>query len=576
MAFQPEEVLDAARLDRAVRNLCQAFGVTELRPFQSQAGQNILLGIDTILDIPTGGGKTLAFFLPLFYHIDSLDAIDQCKKILLVVGPLNALLESQAKDLNTRGIPAVSLSSTGTGNDEQTDLFQKMEDLAANKYRVAFLGPETALGTKFHSKVLRAKEFRKNVLSLVLDEAHCVTEWGTDDFRPQFAQLATLRSRLPSGVPVLAASATLPPEVAADIRSKMGFGSDSRTISISNAKPNVALSVRTLVHPQKTYADLLELFPPDIKCREDFRQTLIYVNSRQEAEQIQDFARKHRPDFIPEEAIEFYHRFIDDERKEYLQQAIDSSLLLVSSATDALGLGMNFRFVRRVFIWLTTRTFLSLVQKIGRCVRNMAVLGEVIVFLTGASIKRYLVELEIGGDEPQAVEEPDLEESVPEMENAPMDRDAAIEDDESGPEDVVDELPATAVPQRKRKKRFGKKEKLTPLQLRDRRYLFLFLTTTKCRWIPWNEFFGNDKKEPPLFSAPSGARCCDNCHPDRFPVPTIHLSKTAARVFRGPAKIPDEIVDAVCTRLRLLRKELVERDYPRQSIITGKLWLALF
>ncbi|KAJ7579542.1 P-loop containing nucleoside triphosphate hydrolase protein [Mycena floridula] len=178
-----------------MENLCKVFGVPELRPFQVQAGENILRGIDTILDIPTGDGKTLGFFLPFFYHIKSLETIEQCEKVLLVVGPLTALLDSQAKDLTSRGIPAISLTSAGTSKEDQADLYKKMKDLGSGKYRVGFLGPETAIGTAFHSRVLRAPKFRKNILGLVVDEAHCITEWGTEDFRPEFAQLSTLRSR---------------------------------------------------------------------------------------------------------------------------------------------------------------------------------------------------------------------------------------------------------------------------------------------------------------------------------------------------------------------------------------------
>ncbi|KAJ7576749.1 P-loop containing nucleoside triphosphate hydrolase protein [Mycena floridula] len=350
MAYHPEAQLDPERLLSALENLCKVFGVPSLRYFQTQASQNILLGIDTVLDILTGGGKTLAFYLTLFYYIDSLDSIEDCKKIIL--------------------------------------------DLAANKYRVGFLGPETAVGVDFHSKVLREEDFSHNVIAVIVDEAHCISEWGTDDFRPEFAQIASLRSRLPCGVPFLAASATLPPEVCADIKSKLGFSSESKTIAVSNAKPNVALSVCTLVHPRKDYADLLTLFPPDLTRVEDFPQTLIYVNSHLEAEYIQDFARQNRPECIPKESIEFYHRFIDEKRKEHLQDAIMSGRLLISSATDALGLGMNFRFVRCVILWLSPRTFLSLIQKIGRCVRNMTELGEVIVFITRASLKQYVIELD--------------------------------------------------------------------------------------------------------------------------------------------------------------------------------------
>ncbi len=84
----------------------------------------------------------------------------------------------------------------------------------------------------------------------------------------------------------MAASATVPHDVISEIQDKLGFGQDFQTISVSNNKPNVALSVRTLQHPRDTFADLLFLFPRSGTSANDFIQTLIYVNSCQEAERI--------------------------------------------------------------------------------------------------------------------------------------------------------------------------------------------------------------------------------------------------------------------------------------------------
>ncbi|KAJ7579371.1 P-loop containing nucleoside triphosphate hydrolase protein, partial [Mycena floridula] len=166
--------------------LCKTFGIDSLRPFQEKAGQNSLQGIDTILDIPTGGGKTLAFFYSLFYYLGDLDNISLCQKIVLVIGLISALLESQVQSLLSKGIPAVALTSTEDKEDES--LLERMK-VCANKYRIGFIGPEMALRAKFQSLVLKSEKFYENVVQLVIDEAHCITEWGSDDFRPAFAEL---------------------------------------------------------------------------------------------------------------------------------------------------------------------------------------------------------------------------------------------------------------------------------------------------------------------------------------------------------------------------------------------------
>lgn len=146
-------------------------------------------------------------------------------------------------------------------------------------------------------------------MELVIDESHSASEWG-EDFRPEYAELGKLLARLPSGLPVLLASATMPENVIHDVLFKVGLPQDSARVAVSNAKHNVALSVRILQHPSNTYADLLALFPTEKNG--GFCQTLIYVNSRSEAEEIQDFLRRNCPEHISTDAIEFYHRNLTD------------------------------------------------------------------------------------------------------------------------------------------------------------------------------------------------------------------------------------------------------------------------
>ncbi|KAJ7688875.1 P-loop containing nucleoside triphosphate hydrolase protein [Mycena rosella] len=349
MPFKPLVELDPVKLENALRNICAIFNPG---------------------------------------NIDN-----ECQKIILVVGPLTALMESQAADLTQKGIPAVAISSTSENPD------QLLKNLAENKYRVALISPEMAISSKFHSTVLSSELFSNNIISLVIDEAHCISEWGNNDFRPDFSNLHILLGRVQSGLPVIATSATMPKD-----------------------------------HPQDTFADLMALFLPDTKGPEDFAQTLIYVQGRTTAEKIQDFLRRNTPEEIAEQAFEFYHRHIDKGQKKVIQDRINDGSLRGIAATDALGMGMDFNRIMRVILWLSPKSFLSLVQRIGRCGRAAELLGEAILYVTSAVYMAYEIELEILKGDLSDAEEDDTDGSV-EPPDAPaegeqVDRDAAVEVEE--------------------------------------------------------------------------------------------------------------------------------------------------
>ncbi|KAE9383071.1 P-loop containing nucleoside triphosphate hydrolase protein, partial [Gymnopus androsaceus JB14] len=369
--------------------------------------------------------------------------------------------------------------------------------------------------------------------------------WG-DDFRTEYGQLGKLLARLPSGLPVLLASATMPEEVIKDILFKVGLTPECERVAVSNAKYNVALSIRILQHPTTTYADLFSLFPTGEN--EEFPQTIIYVNSRTEAEQIQDFLRRHRPSHMPEDAFEFYHRNITETRKEYIQKGLQSGKLRCVIATDALGMGMDFRSIVRVVLWHEPLSFLSLIQKIGRCVRQLHDIGEAILFITKAAYRKHSVVVEAER------ESDDEEEAGESTDGIEIDRIAAIDREEA----------EVAVPQRGRKKKAQ-----SALQARDQMFLSLFIATSKCRREPWDEFFSNQGKML-LFERRPEVRCCDNCQPDKFPVEKIQLSypfPTRAPRTKRPS---EELLNEVTVALRRWRTDVIQRDYPNQSIITGR------
>ncbi|KAJ7143113.1 hypothetical protein C8R43DRAFT_1130902 [Mycena crocata] len=108
------------------------------------------------------------------------------------------------------------------------------QDAGNNKYRIVLVSPETATSSKFHELVLvNTKSFSENIICLNIDEGHCISEWGNDDFQPEYSKLHILLARMPSGLPVVVASATMPRDVILDILAKLRLRADCARVLAS-------------------------------------------------------------------------------------------------------------------------------------------------------------------------------------------------------------------------------------------------------------------------------------------------------------------------------------------------------
>ncbi|KAK7027517.1 DEAD (Asp-Glu-Ala-Asp) box polypeptide 59 [Paramarasmius palmivorus] len=377
----------------------------------------------------------------------------------MVISPLNALMASQVKELAERGIPAVSLGDEGI---DYKDLFQREG-----------------------KKITGIKK---------------IAEQGSS------------------------ADSIGDHEVINAILLKLGLPLNTSQVAVSNTKLNVTLLVRIMQQPQNTYADLLSLFPPgDAQGPESFPQTLIYVNSRVEAEGIQDFLHSHCPEAIPTTAFEFYHRHIDDSRKQGIQESLRTGEHHGIPTTDALGMGMDFCNVKRVVLWHAPRSFLSLVQKVGRCVCNAAELGKAILFVTKNAYAHHLAELDTDEVILEPSDQANEEDGIPEEQDIATDA-APTQPDCIAAIDAVDpELMTT-----------GNE----------------FVTTVS---LP--------------FPRPLGGLCCDNCTPENFPVETIVPKYPyPTRACQAP-KSSKELCTAVKAALYSWREVLIETEYSRQFTV---------
>ena len=185
--------------------------------------------------------------------------------------------------------------------------------------------------------MLSSPGFFKRLCAVIVDEAHCISDWG-GSFRPDYASLGLIRDRIPRKVPVMAASATLPDHVLEDVRKGLQIYRDCKMVQITNNRPNIALSVRVMEHPEESKADLRCTIPNGAQKREDIPIAIIYMNLRNECEHTVDKLRSWLPPGIPPECIVFYHAKIGSARKREIEIQLQEGRIRIVVCTEAMGM----------------------------------------------------------------------------------------------------------------------------------------------------------------------------------------------------------------------------------------------
>ncbi len=182
--------------------LKNTFGYDEFRPLQQEIIENILGRKDTLVIMPTGGGKSLCYQIPALIF----------EELTVVVSPLISLMKDQVEQLTALGVGAVVLNSTLSFEEYG----QNISRILRNDVRLLYLAPETLLMPK-----TLAMLSSRRVDCIAIDEAHCISEWG-HDFRPEYRQMVTVRNQFPRAVCV-ALTATATPRVQKDIQHCLNF-----------------------------------------------------------------------------------------------------------------------------------------------------------------------------------------------------------------------------------------------------------------------------------------------------------------------------------------------------------------
>ncbi|MDE6394427.1 MAG: ATP-dependent DNA helicase, partial [Duncaniella sp.] len=310
--------------------LRQYWGYDEFRPMQAEIIDSVMAGHDTLGLLPTGGGKSLTFQVPAML----------LPGITLVITPLISLMKDQVDNLAERGIRAVYFHS---------GLTPREKDLATTRCRlgkakIAYVSPERLQSEQFIA------ELRTLTISLiVVDEAHCISQWGYD-FRPSYLRIVSLRRLVGKDVPVLALTASATPEVTADIMRHLSFA-EPRVYARSFTRQNLSYIVRYTDHKEPM---LLRILSATTGC------SIVYVRSRRRTVEL---TRMLREAGISADA---YHAGLAPEEKEERQDRWKNDRVRVMVATNAFGMGIDKPDVRLVVHYDLPSSLEEYYQEAGR------------------------------------------------------------------------------------------------------------------------------------------------------------------------------------------------------------------
>ncbi len=344
--------------------LDQYWGYTSFRPLQREAMEAVIDGRDSLLVLPTGGGKSICFQAPSLVR-DGL---------AIVVSPLISLMKDQVDTLDSNGVPAACYNSSLSG-ERKAEVTRGLRD---GRYRLLYVAPERLVGDGSDG-FLNLIESRP-VSFFAIDEAHCISQWG-HDFRPEYRQLAQLRDRWPH-VSLHAYTATATARVRRDIVSQLGLR-DALELVGSFDRPNLVYRVLARATIKRQILDVLERHRGDAG--------IIYCPSRREvdaiAQWLQDSGWRARP----------YHAGLDDVDRHRHQDAFLNEEIDIIVATVAFGMGIDRSDVRFVIHAGAPQSLEHYQQESGRAGRD-GLEAECVLITSAADFLKWRAMLEKNGE----------------------------------------------------------------------------------------------------------------------------------------------------------------------------------
>ncbi|MEO7216748.1 MAG: ATP-dependent DNA helicase RecQ [Gemmatimonadaceae bacterium] len=326
----------APTLDDARATLSSAFGYPAFRAGQELAVESVLNGHDTLVILPTGGGKSLCYQVPALL----------LPGLTVVVSPLISLMKDQVDALEARGISAAFINSTLT-NGQVSD---RMVRAARGEIKMLYMAPE-----RFDAGTTAEQLARAGVSLLAIDEAHCISQWG-HDFRPSYLRMRAVREAL-GDPPTIALTATATPAVRRDIARQLALR-DPRVVITGFDRKNLSYSVV----PARNDAGKDELLVDVLRARDGL--TIVYAATRRSVERI---AAMLQQEGISAAA---YHAGLDDVQRHDVQESFMTEHVRVIVATNAFGMGIDKANVRAVVHHSMPGTLEAYYQEAGRAGRD--------------------------------------------------------------------------------------------------------------------------------------------------------------------------------------------------------------
>ena len=292
-----------------------------------------LAGKDTLALMPTGGGKSICFQVPAMAR-DGL---------CLVVSPLIALMKDQVQNLNNKGIKALAVYSGMT----YSQIDATLDNAIYGDYKFLYVSPE-----RLHTHMFRERVRKMDISFLVVDEAHCISQWGYD-FRPAYLEIKGIQELI-GDVPVIALTATATKSVAEDIMDKLSFR-ERYVISSGFERENLSYVVRNV---EDKFGNILKV------CNGVPGTGIVYVRERKRCEEISSFLRQNGI------KSDFYHAGLSKELRSAKQDAWINNDIRVIVATNAFGMGIDKPDVRFVVHYDLPDSLEAYFQEAGRAGRD--------------------------------------------------------------------------------------------------------------------------------------------------------------------------------------------------------------